>query len=457
MENCILNGETADPCEVGGQIGGYVLLSRCGGGACGEVFLARSVITGRRFALKVIRRQGDRELAGIIRYQNAALHTPLMQIRHVGREGDLLYYVMDAADDLNDGAGEYLPDTLLNRMERRGRIPAAELRPLASELAEDLTLLHRKGLCHRDIKPGNILFFDGRAALGDIGLAAPGASGTLVGTVGFIHPEVLAGIRPFAPADDFFALGRTLYCALTGEPPERYPAFPAALDLKEAGEIVALYNRWCAGECVMPSVRRRRAGAWRIAAAVLPAAVCIAGIVFLPRRGKPEELPAANVPAVTVNIREYWTELERMADPSRIPEDFVRMLPELRRTRERWWREKTAAGVAAFNAPVTAAEIEAMAIRPGKADHAEFYVRSERQDAAFAAFDAAHRKDPSWMFFEIDDRIGAEITRIRGLKDIPELRDHYDCGADLGRSRELFRRRDELIGQIVKNFKKSAE
>lgn len=432
--------------EIGDQPGGYRLLSRCGKGAYGEVFRARSVVTGKLFAIKVFPKSGaasERELAGIVRYQTVAAHSSLMQIYHAGMEDGRLYYVMDLADDLSGEGGEYLPDTLQNRMARRGRIPAAELLRIAGDLAEDLMLLHRKGLFHRDIKPGNIIFLDGRATLGDIGLVAAENSGTLVGTAGFLSPEVVAGTRPFTAADDFFALGRTVYCALTGNPPEQYPEFPAELDLKRAGEVVALYNRWCAGHCGLPAAPRRHTGWRRIAAAVLVLLAAVAALCLW--RMGPAEAPVAKI----LTGQEYAAELERLTETYSPPEEFRRILPEMRKTKERWRRERTDAGQAAFLAPVSAAEIEAMAARPGRADHPEDYVRIERQDAAVAASDAAHRDDPVWRYFELDDRIGAEISRIRALKDIPQLQNH-DFSDDLRKTRELFRRRSELAAKIQK-------
>ena len=97
-----------------------------------------------------------------------------------------------------------------------------------------------------------------------------------------------------------------------------------------------------------------------------------------------------------------------------------------------------------------------MAAQPGKAEDPEAYVRIARQDAACAAFDAAHRDDPAVEYFALDDRIGGEIDRIRALKDNPHLRDH-DFSDDLRKTGELFRRRREVIAKILKNFKKSAK
>ena len=228
------------------HLGTFKLLCCCGEGSYGRVFLARSIVTGKIFALKIIAASGenaDKELQGVIRYQQVCPQSDLMQIYYAGKEDDCFYYVMDAADNLNDDLPDYKPDTLQNRLDLSGRIPPESLREIAETLLSSLLLLHRKGLMHRDIKPGNILFINGRALPGDIGLAAGDSGNTLVGSSGFISPEVVAGVRKFVPADDYYALGKTLYCALTGNPPEKYPAFPADLSLKECKDIVALYCR----------------------------------------------------------------------------------------------------------------------------------------------------------------------------------------------------------------------
>ena len=93
-------------------------------------------------------------------------------------------------------------------------------------MAAALAAAHRRGILHRDVKPQNILLDpDGAARLTDFGSAKLDgqlgitASGGLAGTLAYAAPEVLAGRRGDARAD-VYALGLTLYYALTGELPE---------------------------------------------------------------------------------------------------------------------------------------------------------------------------------------------------------------------------------------------
>lgn len=219
-------------CEVGTQLGPYRLTSECGSGAYGRVFVAENILTGQRVALKVISgsgRQLERELQGLIRYRSCN-HPNLLTVHHIDRLDDgSIYYTMALADNLADSPDEYLPDTLANRLERRGPLPAEYVQKLAGELLDGLEALHRLGLVHRDVKPDNILWIGGRAVLSDIGLVAEAEAVSFAGTPGFLSPELSAGKRNAVSRDDFYALGKTLYCALTGDAVGRYPSFPKKL------------------------------------------------------------------------------------------------------------------------------------------------------------------------------------------------------------------------------------
>jgi WD40 repeat protein len=238
----------------------HTLLRPIGRGAYGEVWLARNVMGALRAVKLIWRRQFesqrpyDREFAGIQRFEPVSRSSSgLVHVLHVGRndaEG-YFYYVMELADAAEKGISEsvvgesvsakagaslppsaamtdsqiadYSPRTLRSDLNRLGRLPTADCVGLGLEVVGGLAQLHRHGLVHRDVKPGNIIYVHGRAKLADIGLVSAGGEGrTFVGTEGYIPPE-----GPGTAAADLYALGIALYEASTGHPPERFPDMPA--------------------------------------------------------------------------------------------------------------------------------------------------------------------------------------------------------------------------------------
>ncbi len=117
-------------------------------------------------------------------------------------------------------------ETLSALVARHGPLsPPAAARILA-DIASALDYAHRQGVIHRDIKPSNIIIRpEGRAVLTDFGVAklpnvtAYTATTARVGSVLFMSPEQAAGAYELTPASDIYALGATVYYALTGRPP----------------------------------------------------------------------------------------------------------------------------------------------------------------------------------------------------------------------------------------------
>jgi len=218
------------------MIGIYRLISECGKGAYGTVYLAENTLTHQQVALKILHgKQQQRELDGLIRYRECR-HPNLIQIHHIDRTPDgSLYYTMDAADSRNPD--RYEPDTLARRME--SRIQPSELKEIILSLTDGIAALHQAGLIHRDIKPENIFFIRGTPVLGDIGLTAKTGHATLIGTPAFMPAEVLQGKRPADESCDIYALGMVTYCALTGLQPSDFPRLPKGLPLEARTLIYA--------------------------------------------------------------------------------------------------------------------------------------------------------------------------------------------------------------------------
>ena len=232
--------------NIGDKLCNCTLLQKCGCGAYGEVWIAEDPI-GTRVALKILHgKYSEREFAGLKCYKDCN-HPNLLKIRYVEINDDLICYTMDAADDLNGGRGEYLPDTLANRLNKRGRLDGKEITAMVEDLLAGLEELHGKGLVHRDIKPDNIIWVNGRATLADVGLIANDGANSLAGTPEFISPRVLGG-KPAEASDDFYALGKVIYCAMTGLAAKEYPSLPADMTIS----VDANLNRAVRESCTNP-------------------------------------------------------------------------------------------------------------------------------------------------------------------------------------------------------------
>ncbi|MBQ9336078.1 MAG: serine/threonine protein kinase [Lentisphaeria bacterium] len=194
----------------GDTFAGCRITALCGSGGMGVVYLAQDAI-GRTVAVKIVALcDFQRELAGIRRYIRTADGQPnLIQIFHAGIEQDCLYYIMEAADNLN-GDGPYVPKTLSALLARDGKLPPRDTLELIRPLAAGLQVLHHDGLIHRDIKPENIIFVRGVPKLCDPGLVCTAdATASLVGTLGYLPPECFKGDNLNTPGRDLYALGRS--------------------------------------------------------------------------------------------------------------------------------------------------------------------------------------------------------------------------------------------------------
>ena len=220
---------------------GFRILAHCGGGAYGDVYYCEDM-SGKKMALKVISKlrlgsSWQRELKGVKNFHKITSDTQkLLQIFHVDEDEEYFFYTMECADSADDT--RYVPDTLAYRLQK-GAVPPDELMDMISDIFEAIKTLHRSGFTHRDIKPDNILFVNGKPKLADIGLLSS-LSGTvtmMAGTLDFIPPEMKASEllnssdRKSRLRNDLYAFGKVIYCAVTGMTPDKFPSIPKDLPL----------------------------------------------------------------------------------------------------------------------------------------------------------------------------------------------------------------------------------
>ncbi|HEX3619940.1 MAG TPA: bifunctional serine/threonine-protein kinase/formylglycine-generating enzyme family protein [Candidatus Udaeobacter sp.] len=226
----------------------HELLRVIGRGAYGEIWLARTV-TGAFRAVKIVYRSTFeseraflREFEGMSAFEPISrAHAGFINILHVGRTADYLYYTMELADDHLAGRRidilSYEPRTLKNDLARHKRLSADDSIRLGLSLTEALEALHARGLTHRDIKPSNIIFIEGVPKLADIGLVAASGQQSFVGTEGYVPPE-----GPGTPCADIYSLGKLLYETCTGKDRLDFPEIDSELSTRPDRERLLQLN-----------------------------------------------------------------------------------------------------------------------------------------------------------------------------------------------------------------------
>ncbi|MGN9785670.1 serine/threonine-protein kinase [Nonomuraea sp. ZG12] len=196
------------------HLGPYELLSRLGAGGFGQVHLALDP-DGRTVAVKVLHPHVAADAGALAR-----LAREVETMRRVG--GPHVAEVLDAS---LEGAKPYLVTRYVQgRPLSSVPVPVADLRSLATGLADALLAVHEAGVVHRDLKPANVMMTEGDPVVIDFGIASAldslsvTASGAVVGTPGYLAPEVLEG-GAAGPEADVFSFGATLAYAATGRQP----------------------------------------------------------------------------------------------------------------------------------------------------------------------------------------------------------------------------------------------
>ena len=205
------------------RISHYAIRRRLGAGGMGVVYEADDERLKRTVAVKMIlavehdettRRRFWREARAAARVN----HPHVCQIYEVGEEHGTLFIAMELLE------GEPLSEHL-----KRGQLSVDRAVPIAVDILAALGAVHASGIVHRDLKPSNVFVARHGVKLLDFGLARPVDSaaldsitgltraGTLLGTPGYMAPELIEG-GPLDARTDLFAVGAIVYEMLAGRP-----------------------------------------------------------------------------------------------------------------------------------------------------------------------------------------------------------------------------------------------
>ena len=272
-------------------LGSYRVVDSLGRGGVGQVFKAVHELLGREVAIKVLPRERAtpervEQFLREIRLLASLDHPHLVRALDAGKDGGVYYLVL-----------EYVPGLDLRKyVQISGPLSPEEAASIVAQVALGLDYAHRRGLVHRDVKPGNVLVTaEGRAKLSDLGFASSvfGEEFTdarkmkIMGTADYLAPDQIQAPWDPRPAWDIYSLGCTLYYAVTGRVPfpegsteekirahlEKEPPDPREFNPRLPDEFVAVVREMMAKD---PSARPAtahevvlRLGPW-VDPAVLP-------------------------------------------------------------------------------------------------------------------------------------------------------------------------------------------
>ena len=204
----------------------YQLLRLLGRGGMGAVWHAHDTLLGRDVAIKEIWHPtagsapvdpADPFIARALREARAAA-----RLRHPG--------IVTVHDVVTDEGRPWIVMELINgrslaqAIQDHGLLSERQTAEIGLHVLDALRAAHREGVAHRDVKPANILLDTDRVVLTDFGIAAIEdataltATGQMVGSPAYLAPERINGL-PATAAADLWAVGVTLYAAVTGRSP----------------------------------------------------------------------------------------------------------------------------------------------------------------------------------------------------------------------------------------------
>ena len=202
--------------------GRYELIEKIGEGGMAVVYKARCRLLNRYVAIKILRPEFTKDAQFVENFKRESQaaaglsHPNIVSIYDVGQEGNIYFIVMELVD------GKPLSQVI----EEKGRIEYKEAIQITRQIASALSLAHKNGIVHRDVKPHNILITSaGVAKLADFGIAKAVSASTIIGGTN----KVMGSVHYFSPEQargayvdersDIYSLGIVMYEMLTGKVP----------------------------------------------------------------------------------------------------------------------------------------------------------------------------------------------------------------------------------------------
>ena len=203
--------------------GAYTIDRELRRGGMSAVFLAQDCKHGRAVAIKVLNPElaasvGPERFLQEIQLAARLNHPHILGLYDSGSEDGMLYYVMPYVEG----------ESLRERLDREQLMSIEEAVHHGRAIASALDYANRQGVVHRDVKPENVMLYEGEAMVMDFGIAKAMSSvgsetqtqtGMMVGTPAYVSPEQAAGDLNLDGRSDQYSLGCMMYEMLTGERP----------------------------------------------------------------------------------------------------------------------------------------------------------------------------------------------------------------------------------------------